>query len=53
MPYTIRKVRNQNCYVVKNMETNKVHAKCTTKKKAEAQVRLLISLEKAPTKKKR
>jgi hypothetical protein len=46
MPYIIRKVRNQNCWQVKNKETNKVYAKCTTKEKAEAQVRLLLSLEK-------
>jgi hypothetical protein len=41
MPFVIRKVRNENCWQVKNADTKKVYAKCTTKKKAEAQVRLL------------
>jgi len=45
MPYVIRKVRNQACWMVKNEETGVVKAKCTTKEKAEAQVRLLYSLE--------
>lgn len=46
MPYTIRKVRNQNCYTVKNSITGEIKAKCTTKDKAYAQVRLLESLDK-------
>jgi hypothetical protein len=41
MPYTIRKVRNKTCYEVKNPLTGTVHAKCTTKAKAQAQVRLI------------
>lgn len=45
MPYNIRKVKNQPCYKVVNSETGKIHSKCTTKKKAQAQVRLLHSLE--------
>jgi hypothetical protein len=45
MPYSIRKVRNQECYTVKNIETGKIHSKCTTRKKAEGQVRLLQSIE--------
>ena len=45
MPYTIRKVRNQECYCVKNTETGRIHAKCTTRQKAERQVRLLESIE--------
>jgi len=41
MPYAIRKVRNKRCYRVKNARTGKIHAQCTSRKKAEAQVRLL------------
>lgn len=43
MPYKIRKVRNENCYMVKNSITGKVHAKCSTKENAEKQLRLLES----------
>ncbi len=43
MPYVIRKVRNKNCYSVKNKVTGRVHAICTTKTKAEAQVRILLA----------
>ena len=41
MPYIIRKVKNKQCYEVKNKITGELLAKCTTKPKAEAQVRLL------------
>lgn len=41
MPYQIRKVRNKECYTVKNKDTGKIHAQCTTKVKAEKQVKLL------------
>ena len=41
MPYSIRKIRNEDAYSVKNTETGKVHSKHTTKKNALAQVRLL------------
>ena len=41
MPYVVRKVRGKPCYQVKNPMTGVVHAKCTTKAKAEAQVRLI------------
>jgi hypothetical protein len=50
-PYVIRKVRNQDCFSVKNAETGRIHAKCTTKPKAEAQVRLLSKI-KSPSKRK-
>lgn len=40
MPYEIIR-KNQRCYEVKNSQTGRIHAKCTSKKKAEAQVRLL------------
>jgi len=45
MPYKIRKLPNENYYRVKNAETGKVMSSKTTKEKAEAQVRLLMSLE--------
>jgi len=50
MPYKIRKVKNKRCYSVKSPK--RVHAKCTSKKKAEAQVRLLGSVESKKRKKK-
>jgi hypothetical protein len=43
--YQIRKVRNQPCYQVKNIESGKIHSTCTTKAKAKAQVRLLHGIE--------
>ncbi|MDE2101943.1 MAG: hypothetical protein KGL39_32150 [Patescibacteria group bacterium] len=43
MPYSIRRVGN--AYEVVNTDTGEVHAKHTTKKKAEAQVRLLEERE--------
>lgn len=45
MPIKVRKVRGEECYQVKNVETGKVHAKCSTKEKALAQKRLLDGLE--------
>ena len=45
MPYTIRKVRNKNCYTVRTTKTKKVKAKCATKENAIKQVRLLTALE--------
>lgn len=46
MPYSIRKVRNKNCYRVKNKETGEIKTKCSTLNKAKAQVRLLERLDK-------
>lgn len=40
MPYTIRKLPKKNCWQVKNKRTGTIHAKCSTKNKAEAQKRL-------------
>ncbi len=45
MPYSIRKVRNKNCYQVKNKVSGKLHSKCTTIQKAKLQVQLLIGIE--------
>lgn len=49
MPYEVRKI-SPKCYEVINTDTDKIHAKCTSKKKAEAQVRLLTSIKEAPSK---
>ena len=45
MPYTIRKVRNKSCFTVYNKISKRVFAKCTAKKRAEKQIRLLNAIE--------
>lgn len=45
MPYVIRKVRNKNCWTVKNKQTKKVHSKCATKKNAMKQIKLLRAIK--------
>jgi hypothetical protein len=45
MPYTIRKVRNKNCYRNMNKKTRKVIAKCSTREKALSQLRLLHAIK--------
>lgn len=45
MPYKTRKVRNKNCYKVVNINTNKVHAKCTSLENAKKQIKLLNAIE--------
>jgi hypothetical protein len=49
MPYSIRKVPNKSCYRVskkyQKKGTRRVFSKCTTKKNAEKQVRLLRAIE--------
>ena len=50
MPYAIRKVNKQNCYRVtsknkpKSKGKRRVFSKCTTKSKAEKQLRLLNAI---------
>ena len=39
--YTIRKKRNEACYTVFDTRLKKVKARCTTKAKAEKQVRMM------------
>lgn len=53
MPIKIRKVRGKACFQVKDMKTGKVHAKCTSKPKAEAQAKLIRAVDHGfiPTKK--
>ena len=45
MPYLLRKVRDQNCWSVRNKYTKKVFAKCSTKENAQKQMRLLRAIE--------
>ena len=45
MPYKSRKVRGKNCYRVYNKNNKRTFAKCTTKKNAIKQMRLLRALE--------
>ncbi len=45
MPYSIRKVNKRPCYRVFNSRTKKTFAKCSTRKNAEKQIRLLRALE--------
>lgn len=45
MPYQVRKIRNKECYEVINTLTKKIHSKCTTRSKAESQIRLLRGIE--------
>lgn len=39
MPYTIRKVRNKDCYKVVNKINDKIYAKCSTLENAKKQKR--------------
>ena len=52
MPY--KSVRKGKCFDVENLETGKVHAKCTTRAKAQKQMNLLRGVEHGwtPSKKK-
>ena len=45
MPYTIRKVRGRPCYRVKNRRTKRVLSKCTSKKNAKAQIRIIAAID--------
>ena len=45
MPYKSRKVPRRNCYRVSNRKTKKVFARCTSKAKADKQLRLLRALQ--------
>lgn len=44
MPYELKQ-KTPKCWEVVNTETGKIHAKCATKKNAEAQLRLLRGVE--------
>ena len=45
MPYQLRKIKNKNLYSVKNLLTGKYYSYGTSKKNAEAQIRLLHMIE--------
>ena len=45
MPYRISKINNKNCWNVINVDTGKVHSKCTTLENAKKQVRLLNAID--------
>ena len=45
MPYKMYKVRSKKCYRVINKKTKRVHAKCTSKRKATRQIRLMNALD--------
>lgn len=51
MPYLVKKVRNEDAYMVVNRLTGKKFSKHTTKEKAKAQVRLLEGIEHGTIKK--
>ena len=54
MPYTIRKVPRRNCYSVKKtqgkgkVKGRRIFARCTSKSKAQKQVRLLHAIDNNP-----
>lgn len=45
MPYVSRKVRGKNCYRVSNKKKKYVFSKCTSKRNATKQLRLLRALQ--------
>jgi hypothetical protein len=45
MPYTLRKVRQKSCYRIINPKTMRVFAKCSTKRNAVKQLRLLRAIQ--------
>ena len=45
MPYRVRKVSGKKCYRVSNKRSKKVFAKCTSKKNATRQLRLLRAIQ--------
>lgn len=45
MGYVKQKLPRKNAYRVKNAKTGVVHAKATTKKKAESQIKLLNAID--------
>lgn len=47
MPYKVRRVERQGkmCYEVVNKETGRIHARCTSRRNADRQRRLLEGVE--------
>lgn len=46
MPYTIRKVKNENCYNVSNKKTRKVYAECIRDKDIAKRKKMLLNVVK-------
>ena len=46
MAYKISKIKKGRCFRVRNTTTGQLKARCTTKKKATTQVKILKALEK-------
>jgi hypothetical protein len=44
MPFGIRKHTRKHCYTVYNIKSRKIHAKCTSKSRAEKQLKLLRAI---------
>ena len=45
MPYSLRKVPNKRCFRVTNSRSKRVMSKCTSKTRANKQLRLLRAIE--------
>lgn len=45
MPIKVRKVRGKECFQMKDIKSGKVHAKCTTRVKAESQAKLIRAID--------
>ncbi len=44
MPYAIHKVRNKSCFKVLNTQTKRIFSRCTSKQRAQKQMRLLNAI---------
>ena len=44
MPYAIHKIRNKSCFKVINTKTKRIFSRCTSKKRAQKQKRLLNAI---------
>jgi hypothetical protein len=44
MPYSMRRLTRRNCWQVKNTKSGRLFSKCSTKKKAKKQLRLLRAI---------
>ena len=45
MPYAIRKMPRRSCYRLYNTKNKRIFSKCTTRKRANSQLRLLNALK--------
>lgn len=44
MPFAIRKHTRKHCYTVYNVKSRKIHARCTSKARAQKQLKLLRAI---------